>query len=126
MAGGDVDRHLRSLLTRFCDQNATGRDFWLVDGTAAGTTRTERNLTYTVVFNASHMVAVDNPRAMLVLLNTFINASSSGAPAGGANGCPSSGGGLVAPEVPAPRVPKRLYVALVLIRNLSPLWQQVA
>jgi carboxypeptidase D len=45
---------------------------WIVDGVAAGTIQSGRNLTYVKVFNASHMVPFDVPVLSQTLLNQFI------------------------------------------------------
>jgi len=45
---------------------------WIVDDYIAGINQTERNLTYLLFHNASHMVAVDNPKATLDMMNRFM------------------------------------------------------
>lgn len=53
-------------------------------------------------------MAVDKPKAMLELLNMFIGAPIGDAP----NSCEKNPEGVIVnPEVPAPRIPKRLYIA---------------
>ncbi len=49
---------------------------WIVDDYIAGYNQTERNLTYLLFHNASHMVAVDNPKATLDMINRFMNVNS--------------------------------------------------
>ncbi|PVV05055.1 hypothetical protein BB560_000428 [Smittium megazygosporum] len=46
---------------------------WTIDGEVVGTYHTERNLTYSVIFDASHMVGYEKPRELLVLLSKFAN-----------------------------------------------------
>lgn len=45
---------------------------WFVNGTAAGTIQTGRNLTYIKIFNASHMVPVDVPEVAQAMINQLI------------------------------------------------------
>ncbi|PWA02797.1 hypothetical protein BB558_001051 [Smittium angustum] len=54
------------------------RDYpeWKINGVQVGTTHTERSLTYTVLFNASHMTGYDKPLEMLDMLSRFANLDS--------------------------------------------------
>ncbi|KAJ3090451.1 Cell death protease [Quaeritorhiza haematococci] len=52
-------------------KNAPKRN-WYVGNALAGTFQTARNLTSVVVYNASHMVSVDQPRVTLDLLHRFL------------------------------------------------------
>ncbi|KAI9099343.1 Alpha/Beta hydrolase protein [Phlyctochytrium arcticum] len=49
---------------------------WHTDGQLAGTFRSARNLSFALIYNASHMVPVDQPAASLALLNYFIGATN--------------------------------------------------
>lgn len=53
-------------------ENGETEESWYVDGQAAGTFQTGRNLTYIKVFNASHMVPFDLPEVSLAMVNQFI------------------------------------------------------
>ncbi|KAJ3102256.1 Cell death protease [Phlyctochytrium planicorne] len=46
---------------------------WRVNGTPAGTYQTARNLTNVIMFNTSHMAAVDHPLESLDVFNRMIN-----------------------------------------------------
>ncbi|PVU98170.1 hypothetical protein BB561_000086 [Smittium simulii] len=48
---------------------------WEIDNRAVGIYHTERNLSFSVIFGASHMVAIEKPKEMLVLLSKFANFS---------------------------------------------------
>lgn len=45
---------------------------WMVDGKAAGALKTFSNLKFLRVFNAGHMVPMNQPNAALQMLNEFI------------------------------------------------------
>ncbi|KAL1920404.1 uncharacterized protein VTP21DRAFT_781 [Calcarisporiella thermophila] len=45
---------------------------WYINGKKAGTIQTSRNLTYAIVYDASHMVPYDKPDEMLDLINQFM------------------------------------------------------
>ncbi|KAK3829125.1 MAG: pheromone-processing carboxypeptidase kex1 [Benniella sp.] len=45
---------------------------WTVDNTPAGVWRQERNMTYVLLYNASHMVPYDVPLAALDMMNRFM------------------------------------------------------
>ncbi|KAI9024105.1 Alpha/Beta hydrolase protein [Hyaloraphidium curvatum] len=95
-------------------QNKSGRTDWSIDGVPTGTLQTERNLTYAVIFDASHMVAVDKPVAMLELINSFIGVptGTSAAPSGAAQPCSGASGTqtATAPKTGSTTA-KRYYVA---------------
>lgn len=99
-------------------QNSSGTEAWLIDGQPTGTLHTERNLTYALIYNASHMVAVDNPNAMLVLLNNFIGISESAAASPANNS--SAGQIVVVPQPQAPKTSRRYYIAWVLGNETTP------
>ena len=46
---------------------------WAVDGSAAGKARAAEGLTFLQVFDAGHMVPMDQPAAALDMLSRFIN-----------------------------------------------------
>jgi len=45
---------------------------WKLDGVAAGFYQRARNLTYVLVYNASHMVPVDQPRAGIAIMHRLM------------------------------------------------------
>lgn len=66
----DAVAHLARGSSGFLPDEST-RD-WYVDGEAAGTIQTGRNLTYIKVYNASHMVPFDVPIVAQAMVNQFL------------------------------------------------------
>ncbi|KAF5123150.1 hypothetical protein DV495_004050 [Geotrichum candidum] len=56
----------------FKPEDGEVEESWYVNGVEAGTFQTGRNLTYVKIFNASHMVPLDQPEVSQMLLNQFI------------------------------------------------------
>jgi cathepsin A (carboxypeptidase C) len=55
---------------------AEGDHDWLVNGKSAGLARTAKGLTFLQVYNAGHMVPMDQPEAALQMLDTFLDGKS--------------------------------------------------
>ena len=54
------------------DFNANDYEDWNVDGQAAGALKTNKNLRFLRVFDAGHMVPMNQPKAALQMLTDFI------------------------------------------------------
>lgn len=67
------------LLTSPLDSQTTEAQDWSVNGKAAGTWTTARNLTYVKIFDASHMVPYDQPLASHDMLLRFLEVDLLGA-----------------------------------------------
>ncbi|OMJ23820.1 Pheromone-processing carboxypeptidase KEX1 [Smittium culicis] len=50
---------------------------WSVNGRSSGSIHTERKLTYSIIYNASHMTGFDKPAEMLDLIKRFANLNGS-------------------------------------------------
>lgn len=55
---------------------AAGDHDWTVDGVKAGLARSAKGLTFLQVYNAGHMVPMDQPEAALQMLTTFLDGKS--------------------------------------------------
>jgi len=56
--------------------NSADYEKWLVDGVVAGQSKTYSNLTFLQVFEAGHMVPLNQPENALSMINTFIQGGS--------------------------------------------------
>lgn len=61
-----------SITHEFYFQSAATKKDWYLGNQLTGTYETERNLSYVLVFNSSHMVPVDQGKAVLNLFHRFI------------------------------------------------------